>query len=257
MHTYGQFCPTAKAAELFCERWTALILRDLLAGSTRFSELQRGLPLASPTLLSRRLKQLEAEGVVENGAESRVRAQLDLHLTQAGQEFAPLVHGLAVWGQRWSSTRAGGSRSRSRPPPSGPRRGASGPMPSGPRVRSCASPFPTSPSGRDLVVRERERARGSLSRGSGLRGRSLPDCEPAGHDLLSGAATFRWRGRWRVGVWRRSAPQRPSGRFPAGWASQRWPTCGRCGRMRGPRGDRGGDGAPDDRKAFARRCSSS
>jgi hypothetical protein len=60
MRSYGQFCPVAKAAELFCERWTALILRDLAGGSSRFSELQRGVPLASPTLLSRRLKQLEA-----------------------------------------------------------------------------------------------------------------------------------------------------------------------------------------------------
>jgi len=63
--SYGQFCPVAKAAELFCERWTALIVRDLASGATRFSELQRGVPLMSPTLLSRRLKQLEAEGVVE------------------------------------------------------------------------------------------------------------------------------------------------------------------------------------------------
>ena len=65
MKSYGQFCPVAKAAELFCERWTPLIVRDLAAGASRFSELQRGVPLMSPALLSRRLKQLEAEGVVE------------------------------------------------------------------------------------------------------------------------------------------------------------------------------------------------
>jgi len=65
MRSYGQFCPIAKAAELFCERWTALILRDLAAGATRFSQLRRGVPLASPTLLSRRLKELEAEGIIE------------------------------------------------------------------------------------------------------------------------------------------------------------------------------------------------
>ena len=62
MKSYGQFCPVAKAAEVFCERWTPLILRDLALGATRFSELQRGVPLASPTLLSYRLKQLEKEG---------------------------------------------------------------------------------------------------------------------------------------------------------------------------------------------------
>ena len=64
MRSYGQFCPVAKAAEVFCERWTALILRDLVAAS-RGSRAQRGVPLMSPTLLSRRLEQLEAEGVVE------------------------------------------------------------------------------------------------------------------------------------------------------------------------------------------------
>src|SRR5262249_19885760 len=59
MKSYGQFCPVAKAAELFCERWTPLIVRDLSAGPCRFSQLQRGVPLMSATLLSRRLKQLE------------------------------------------------------------------------------------------------------------------------------------------------------------------------------------------------------
>ncbi|MEX2201663.1 MAG: helix-turn-helix domain-containing protein, partial [Dongiaceae bacterium] len=62
MRSYGQFCPIAKAAELFCKRWTALILRDLMMGATRFSQLRRGVPLASPTLISRRLKELETEG---------------------------------------------------------------------------------------------------------------------------------------------------------------------------------------------------
>ena len=59
MKSYEQFCPVAKAAELFCVRWTPLILRDLALGASRFTELQRGVPLASPTLLSNRLKQLE------------------------------------------------------------------------------------------------------------------------------------------------------------------------------------------------------
>ena len=101
MKSYGQFCPVAKAAELFCERWTALILRDLVLGSTRFSELQRGVPLMSPTLLSRRLKQLEAEGIVERRPVETGRGST-YHLTPAGAEFAPLVEALGVWGQRWS-----------------------------------------------------------------------------------------------------------------------------------------------------------
>lgn len=101
MKSYGQFCPVAKAAEIFCERWTALIIRDLAAAPMRFSELKRGVPLMSPTLLSTRLKQLEAEGIV-----TRRKGDTGKHwvyqLTPAGQEFAPLVAALGVWGQRWS-----------------------------------------------------------------------------------------------------------------------------------------------------------
>jgi DNA-binding HxlR family transcriptional regulator len=99
MRSYGQFCPVAKAAGLFCERWTPLIIRDLAAGATRFSEIQRGVPLISPTLLSRRLKQLEAEGIVEKRHSGNGNTY---HLTNAGTEFVPLVEALGVWGQRWS-----------------------------------------------------------------------------------------------------------------------------------------------------------
>lgn len=101
MKSYGQFCPVAKAAELFCERWTPLIVRDLAAGATRFSDLQRGVPLMSPTLLSRRLKQLEAEAIIERRPKPKARGAT-YHLTEAGQEFVPLVESLAVWGRRWS-----------------------------------------------------------------------------------------------------------------------------------------------------------
>ena len=99
MKTYGQFCPVAKAAELFCERWTPLIVRDLAAGAHRFSELQRGVPLMSPSLLSKRLKQLEAEGIVERRRAGKVWTY---HLTGPGLEFVPMVEALGVWGQRWS-----------------------------------------------------------------------------------------------------------------------------------------------------------
>jgi len=101
MKSYGQFCPVAKAAELFCERWTPLIVRDLAAGATRFSELQRGVPLMSPTLLSHRLKQLEAEGVVQR-KRAPIGKSWTYHLTPAGAEFVPLIMALGVWGQRWS-----------------------------------------------------------------------------------------------------------------------------------------------------------
>lgn len=101
MKSYGQFCPVAKAAELFCERWTPLILRDLATGVSRFSDLQRGVPLASPSILSRRLKQLEAEGVIER-RRSASGGTWTYHLTPAGEEFVPLVLALGTWGQRWA-----------------------------------------------------------------------------------------------------------------------------------------------------------
>lgn len=101
MRSYGQFCPIAKAAELFCERWTALIIRDLAGGATRFAELKRGVPLASPTLLSKRLKELEQEGVVERRRSGSGRSWT-YHLTRAGEEFRPLIQALGIWGQRWS-----------------------------------------------------------------------------------------------------------------------------------------------------------
>ena len=102
MRSYNQFCPIAKAAEIFCERWTALILRGLASGPARFSDLQRGIPLASPTLLSQRLKQLEAEGVVTRAKSPDGEGGRAYRLTAAGEEFAPIVMALGVWGQRWS-----------------------------------------------------------------------------------------------------------------------------------------------------------
>ncbi len=101
MKRYGQFCPVAKAAEVFCERWTPLILRDLALGATRFSELQRGVPLASPSLLSHRLKQLEKEGIVERRRSASARSWT-YHLTNAGRDLVPIVMSLGVWGQKWS-----------------------------------------------------------------------------------------------------------------------------------------------------------
>jgi DNA-binding HxlR family transcriptional regulator len=101
MKSYGQFCPVAKAAEVFCERWTPLILRDLAIGATRFSELQRGVPLASPTLLSQRLKQLEKEGIVRRRVAPSGNAWT-YHLSPAGEELASIVLSLGVWGQKWS-----------------------------------------------------------------------------------------------------------------------------------------------------------
>ena len=96
---YGQFCPVSMAAEVFCTRWTALVLRELLCGSTRFTDLRRGLPKMSPTLLSKRLKELEAAGVLT--AEPRPDGNFDYRLTEMGEDLRPLVMGLGFWGQRW------------------------------------------------------------------------------------------------------------------------------------------------------------
>jgi DNA-binding HxlR family transcriptional regulator len=99
MTGYGQFCPVSKAAEVLCSRWTPLILRELLVGSTRFNEIRRGLPSCSPALLSKRLKELEAAGVVDR---SSTDAGPGYTLTESGRELFPLIQGLGVWGQRWA-----------------------------------------------------------------------------------------------------------------------------------------------------------
>jgi len=98
--TYGQFCPVAKAAEIFCERWNALLFRELGSGASRFSEIQRGVPLMSPSMLSRRLKELEREAVIERHEDDA--GGISYHLTDAGREFLPLVYSLGNWGQRWT-----------------------------------------------------------------------------------------------------------------------------------------------------------
>jgi DNA-binding HxlR family transcriptional regulator len=100
---YGQFCPVAMAAEVICARWTPLILRELLCGSTRFNDLRRGVPRMSPTLLSKRLKELEQAGVVETRATGQAGI-VEYHLTQAGQELRSIVMSLGMWGQRWVET---------------------------------------------------------------------------------------------------------------------------------------------------------
>jgi DNA-binding HxlR family transcriptional regulator len=104
MRGYGQFCPVAKAAEVFAERWTPLVVRELLMGSAHFNDLHRGVPLMSRTLLSLRLKQLEEIGVVKRRLDARGP---EYYLTEAGREFAPVITLLGEWGQRWYRTKYG------------------------------------------------------------------------------------------------------------------------------------------------------
>ena len=101
MKEYGQFCPVAKATEIIGEKWTVLILRELILGSTRFSELQRALSRISPTLLSRRLKMLEQKGLLVRKSLPGQRSA-EYHLTACGRELQPLIEHLAVWGMRWA-----------------------------------------------------------------------------------------------------------------------------------------------------------
>jgi len=96
---YGQFCPVAMASEVVCNRWTPLVLRELISGSTRFNEIRRGVPKMSPTLLSKRLKELEAAGVID--ARPGQGGHTEYRLTESGEELRPLIVGLGSWGHRW------------------------------------------------------------------------------------------------------------------------------------------------------------
>jgi DNA-binding HxlR family transcriptional regulator len=98
---YGQFCPVAVACEVFAERWTPVILRELLAGSDQFNQIHRGIPLISRALLSRRLRDLEAAGVISKEAVPDGHGHR-YRLTEAGREFRPAIEALGNWGQRWT-----------------------------------------------------------------------------------------------------------------------------------------------------------
>ena len=100
MPGYGQFCPVAVACEVFAERWTPLILRELLAGSRRFGEIRRGVPLMSRTLLAQRLRELENAGVVESRPLTSGRGR-EYHPTRAAEELRGVIDLLGAWGQRW------------------------------------------------------------------------------------------------------------------------------------------------------------
>jgi DNA-binding HxlR family transcriptional regulator len=103
MKGYGQFCPIAVACETFAERWTPLILRELLFGARRFSEIRRGLPLISRTLLAQRLRQLGDAGIVRSQPLARGRG-LEYRPTRAAEEFRDVLERLGEWGQRWGTT---------------------------------------------------------------------------------------------------------------------------------------------------------
>lgn len=101
MRSYGQYCPLAKATEIFADRWTPLILREMLYGSSHFNELERGLPGISRSLLSERLRRLEGARVVERTVAAKGRGT-EYRLTPAGQQLKEVVDALGRWGARWA-----------------------------------------------------------------------------------------------------------------------------------------------------------
>ncbi len=101
MDGYGEFCPVSLAAEIFARRWTPLIVRELLAGSTRFNDLRRGIPNISASVLSRRLDELTIAGIVEQRHDEHEARYV---LTPAGQALRPVIEQLGVWGRRWLPT---------------------------------------------------------------------------------------------------------------------------------------------------------
>jgi DNA-binding HxlR family transcriptional regulator len=99
--SYNQFCPVAMAAEILCTRWTVLLMRELTAGSTRFNELRRGVPRMSPALLVKRLRDLEAAGIITR---ARLKGESEIYeyrLTAAGRDLQPVIEAMGRWGQRW------------------------------------------------------------------------------------------------------------------------------------------------------------
>ena len=98
MGAYGQFCPVAKAMELLDERWTMLVIRELLEGSRTFNALRRGVPRISPALLSARLQRLSRAGVIER---HETGSRVSYALTPAGRELRSVVEALGKWGIRW------------------------------------------------------------------------------------------------------------------------------------------------------------
>ena len=102
MTLYGQFCPVALGAEIFAERWTPLIVRELLMGARGFSDIHRGVPRISKNLLTQRLDSLRRSGIVEQVREDGERKHL-YRLTIAGRELAPVIDALGIWGYNWAS----------------------------------------------------------------------------------------------------------------------------------------------------------
>jgi len=100
MSGYGQFCPIARASEIFAERWTPLILREIMVGHHHFGEILKGLHSISPSMLGTRLHSLERAGIIGTGPNPTGRGSV-YHLTEAGAKLVEIVKVLGVWGQQY------------------------------------------------------------------------------------------------------------------------------------------------------------
>lgn len=104
--SYNQFCPVAMAAEILCTRWTVILLREMAAGSTRFNELRRGVPRMSPALLAKRLRDLEAAGIITRAPLAGEAEIHEYRLTSAGRDLKPVIEAIGIWGQKWVESEA-------------------------------------------------------------------------------------------------------------------------------------------------------
>jgi DNA-binding HxlR family transcriptional regulator len=102
MSKYGQYCPVAQALEILGDRWTLLIIRDMLTGTRHFNDLERGLPGISRALLSQRLQGLAEAGVVEKQIHHAGRQSTEYHLTPAGRALEGVIYSLLMWGATWA-----------------------------------------------------------------------------------------------------------------------------------------------------------
>jgi DNA-binding HxlR family transcriptional regulator len=101
MAEYRQYCPIARASEILADRWTPLIVRELLAGSSHFNAIERGLPGISRSLLASRLRHLEDAGVLERSIGHRANVS-EYRLTAAGRDLQRVIDRLGAWGVRWA-----------------------------------------------------------------------------------------------------------------------------------------------------------
>jgi DNA-binding HxlR family transcriptional regulator len=101
-NTSGSLCPAMASADLLGDKWTLLLLREMLLGTTRFSRFQKAIPRMSPSILSKRLKMLEASDIIVR--KPAITGQVsEYRLTRSGRELGPIIENMAVWGMRWRS----------------------------------------------------------------------------------------------------------------------------------------------------------